>query len=223
MMSQHAAFRPVQKVFVCCHQPTAEAPAYKCCHKSAMWYHSEAFQAAAALALVIIAALIPQKKMATAAPLKPLKAWVRLLLEGGKSAGSAVEGNASLRWLNAGKEEHNVKGHVWLETLYNSPTGTMIRLGYDGFDPSTGELGSQFIHWPRTWIWTQTKVKSNNSKARIVQLHFQSNEICTTDILLTFPISNGLDDGDLFVEALKLAEGGTHYDPHHEVFGRTTK
>jgi len=183
------------------------------------FYYSEGIQVAATLLLVLVAILMAssQKKITK------MEAWVRFLLSSGKCAGVAVEGNASLCWMEANNAEHNIKGLVWLELRYPSTSEPLIWLAHDGINTATGLQTSGFIYWPPSWSWTVVKVKSNNSrkKARVLKVHFnEGNKNNITDVLLTFEIKHESDDGDLFSLAFRSMAGGVYHELTNMLFER---
>ena len=188
-------------------------------HRTMLMY-SESFQVFATLLLVLLSILVsigPKKKVGNT------ENWIRLLVSSGDHAGAAVEGNASLRWMDSDGVEYNVKGQIWLETLYNSSIGPFHRLLFSGVDCSNNSQTSGCLYFSPTYFWTQRKVKSGRSqvKARLVQIHFnQINRSGITDILMTFPLSSDSDAGEIFAQSLESESGGVFLIPTHELFSK---
>jgi len=116
--------------------------------------YSESFQVFATLLLVLLSILVsigPKKKVGNT------ENWIRLLVSSGDHAGAAVEGNASLRWMDSDGVEYNVKGQIWLETLYNSSIGPFHRLLFSGVDCSNNSQTSGCLYFSPTYFWTQRK------------------------------------------------------------------
>jgi len=186
-------------------------------------YYSDGLQVAVTLFLVAMAAIVALNQKPTMISI-PIEAWIRFLLPSGDFAGVAVEGNALLRWMESNTAEHNVKGLIWCEELCGSTAATSaVRLGHDGIDAATGLEASGFVNLPPSWQWTDTKVRSDRSgkRARVVKVHFdgliQSN---IADVMLTFPIQDGSDDGIPFCAAFESIPGGEHLFPTNTLFAR---
>jgi len=146
-----------------------------------MFMYSETFQGFGTFLLVSFVILLTLQQQA----MQKAKTWIRFLLQSGQHAGVAVEGRASLRWIDAHGNEHNVKGEVWLEPLYGGDSDKpSYRLVYDGINLCLQDCA----HAAVSILWSPTTERKQSFTAQTLELEF-SNCISARPIEATLQIS----------------------------------